>query len=498
MADPQKIEKLAGNFLARALMRYLTDRDGRSRCLLADIFAKYGSEDLKPSEKFKYFIPFQIIEYIGRKAGASRESVRDKILHHTSRARALINTVRGVGKYGLIQPQVFSAPLMVVWNFTQACNFQCKHCYQDAHRRLEDELDIDEQLRFIDVLAKNDVPLLAFSGGEPLMGKNFWPVLKEAGRRGFHISVATNGSLLTKEVVARLAENHVNYVEVSIDSVNAKKHDTFRGAPGYWKKAVTGLKNVVADGRMGTGLAATITKLNIDELDDLIRFAKDLGVGTFYAFNFVPTGRAREIIDIDLAPEEREEMLRVLQKTLNAREISVVSSAPQLGRICTMYADDVGLVNTGHYGAGPGTTTKTLARYIGGCGAGRCYCALQPNGDITPCVFMPIVVGNIRRDDFMDVWENNEIFKELRDRSRYKENCVSCNYKYYCGGCRARAYGYFGDVLEADPGCIGNFEKWERLKSELSAGSTSSSRQGAGLSGPARGLKAARTSRAFR
>ena len=188
---------------------------------------------------------------------------------------------------------------------------------------------------------------------------------------------------------------------------------------------------------------------------------------TFYAFNFVPTGRAKEILDIDLSPEEREEMLKVLRMTLDAREISVVSSAPQLGRICTMYADEASLINTGHYGAGPGSTTKTLAKYIGGCGAGRCYCAIQPNGDITPCVFMPIVVGNVRRDDFLDVWENCDVFRQLRDRSTYKENCVSCDYKYYCGGCRARAYGYFGDYLGADPGCINNKELWNQGTVEL-------------------------------
>ena len=164
-------------------------------------------------------------------------------------------------------------------------------------------------------------------------------------------------------------------------------------------------------------------------------------------------------------------MLKILRTTLDSKEISVVSSAPQLGRICTAYANEVSLINTGHYGAGPGQTTKTLAKYIGGCGAGRCYCAIQPNGDITPCVFMPIVVGNVTRDDFMDVWEHNEIFKNLRDRSRYKGNCVSCDYKLYCGGCRARAFGYFHDPLEADPGCIGNIKSWERLKADLSAAS---------------------------
>ena len=157
---------------------------------------------------------------------------------------------------------------------------------------------------------------------------------------------------------------------------------------------------------------------------------------------------------------------RLIGHGLEHLQIALVEGI-QLVALDVQYADDASLINTGHYGAGPGSTTKTLAKYIGGCGAGRCYCAVQPNGDITPCVFMPLVVGNVRRDDFMNVWENCEVFKQLRDRSTYGENCVSCDYKYYCGGCRARSYGYFGDFLGPDPGCINNRESWQRLKANV-------------------------------
>ena len=105
-----------------------------------------------------------------------------------------------------------------------------------------------------------------------------------------------------------------------------------------------------------------------------------------------------------------------------------------------------------------------LAGFVGGCGCGRFYCAIRPNGNIEPCVFFPLTVGNIKEDDFEDLWINNSVFKEIRSKDKLEGNCGKCNYRYYCGGCRARAYGYTGDYLASDPGCIFNKESWDKLK----------------------------------
>jgi len=475
LASAESIERFLSKPFLRPLLGFLTRKDASGECILGKIMSTYGKDDLPLSRKIKYALPHAIIDWMRRKAGASLEQVRDNVFGHPARFRALINTAEAIHEFGLRKPQIFHSPLMVVWNFTQACNFSCKHCYQDASRRLEDELALDEKIAVLDELVENDVPLLAFSGGEPLMGKDFWAVLEAARQRGFHISIATNGSLLTKEVVSRLAENRVNYIEVSVDSVDPARHDDFRGAPGYWEKAVRGLKNVVEDGRIRTGLASTISRLNFDELEDLIQLAKDLGAGSFYAFNFVPTGRAKNITDLDLSPEEREEMLRILQRHLDAHEIAIITSAPQLGRFCNQHFDEVKMFNTGHYGAGPGTTTIVLAKYIGGCGAGRCLMGLQPNGDITPCVFLPLVIGNIRRERLHRVWRESEVLWKIRERDSFGGNCGVCDYKLFCGGCRARAYGYFGDVTAPDPGCVLNAAAWEDLQSRSAQGMFSDS-----------------------
>ena len=104
-----------------------------------------------------------------------------------------------------------------------------------------------------------------------------------------------------------------------------------------------------------------------------------------------------------------------------------------------------------------------LCDYIGGCGAGRLYCAIQPNGIVTPCVFMQIPVGDLRCEPLSDIWRNSKVMQQLRDRTLLKGHCVECEHRTMCGGCRARAYGYFHDYLAPDPGCIYNAKAWEEL-----------------------------------
>jgi radical SAM protein with 4Fe4S-binding SPASM domain len=127
---------------------------------------------------------------------------------------------------------------------------------------------------------------------------------------------------------------------------------------------------------------------------------------------------------------------------------------------------------------------KVIAKYLGGCGAGRTYACVEPNGNITPCVYMPQrVLGNVRRRGFGDIFRNNEFWELLCDRSKLTHHCEVCKFKNYCGGCRARADGYFGAVNAGDPGCIFNEKHWERLVAQRAAGNTAQE-QGRAVGGP--------------
>lgn len=465
-----KLEKVLSSKFSQWFMKQMAKKgDESGECYLDGLFEWYGGY-CKGIPPLKYIIPYTAIEMIRKKAGFARDTIQREVFNFKPAQKGLVNTVRSLGDKGLIKPQVFQAPLMVVWNFTQACNFQCKHCYQDAHKKLSDELTLEEQFKIVDELDELDVPLLAFAGGEPLMSKNFWAVAERAASYGIYVTVATNGSLVTKDVAKRMVDIGVDYVEISVDSSSSDYHDNLRGHEGYWDQAVQGLKNAVEVGGLKVGFAPTITRNNYDQFDDMVKLARDIGVDVFYVFNFIPAGRAKDILDSDITPEMRESLLQKVYKYMCEDEIEMVSTSPQLGRVCIQNFNngDKEFINTGHYGKGLGTQAKVLAKYIGGCGAGRCYCAVQPNGIVTPCVFLPITVGNLKNQTLKEIWDNTQVFDVLRDRSEDNRegHCAVCDYKFYCGGCRARAYGYYGDVKAPDPGCIFNKSDWDKLNNK--------------------------------
>ncbi len=466
MITAEKVRAFLSNRFARWNLKKLAKRDGETgRTLIDRVFAAYAGQE---KVKIKYLPYFVFISLLPGILKTDRDKLVKDVYSVRQYRRAVANIVESVTEFGLSTPQLFSAPLLAVWNFTNTCNLNCRHCYQNARHALPDELSLEERMKVIDELDRNDVSLLAFSGGEPLISKDFWPVARYAHEKGMHISVATNGTLITREVAARLKDTGVNYVEISVDSVHPEKHDEFRGGPGHWARAVEGIKNCVEAGGLEVGMATTVTRNNFEEMDELIQMAKDLKVTSFYVFNFIPTGRGKGMVEEDLTPLMREEMLQKLYDTLLEKEIFAFTTCPQYGRFCYQKGPDDIIVNA-HYNflELKGAEAKMLADYIGGCGAGRVYCAIQPNGKVTPCVFMPQeVVGDLRRESLKSIWHNSEVMKRMRDRSALSEHCGKCEFRAMCGGCRARAFGYFEDFMGPDPGCVNNIRAWEKLEAE--------------------------------
>ncbi|MGQ9788012.1 MAG: radical SAM protein [Candidatus Hadarchaeaceae archaeon] len=404
--------------------------------------------------------------------GYSNRSLKENLSDPLIR-RGMVNVLEGIARYGTRRPFTSVAPFLVVWNYTKLCNLRCEHCYESAGpEAMEDELTSEEAKKVIDEFEESGVVAIAFSGGEPLMRKDIFETAGYAKRHGFYTSVATNGTLINHDLAKRMKEAF-DYVEISLDGFEAA-HDKFRGIPGAWRRTCEGIKNCVAEG-IDTCVALTATRYNLHEIPSLVDFAeKELGVKRVIIFNYVPTGRGKEIIDQDLNPEERQELLEYLYKRMmnNNCRLICYSTAPQYSSVSWKYAfgsESAPLVathftNRGAIEALQGKT-KSLAEFLGGCGAGRLYCGLEPNGDITPCVFMPIKLGNIRKDRLREIWHSSEILWKLRDRDAL-EGCGRCEHKYICGGCRARAYGYYNDVQAPDPGCVHNLHYWELLRQE--------------------------------
>jgi radical SAM protein with 4Fe4S-binding SPASM domain len=399
------------------------------------------------------------VEFLRRNLNIKRQKV-EKLLTDPYARRAITNLTKSFAYMGIKKPLSLYSPLLIVWDFTHKCNLNCKHCYSNSGAVNEEELTTQQAIAVVDQLADAGVTALAFSGGEPLSRKDLFEVARHAADRELYVSVATNGTLLTKENVKKLKQAGVNYLDISIDGASAKTHDEFRGVQGAFDKAVAGLKNCV-EADLCVCIATTATKNNLEEMPAIIDLAEDIGAERFTYFNFIPAGRGRAHYDQDLSPEEREKLMRyLLARMSKGCKTTILTTAPQLAR--------VGIQCQGAEGTGEITMSMAhmqtvkitkkavpLADFIGGCGAGRLYCSLSPQGDVHPCVFLPVNVGNLKTEKFQDIWLNSTLFKALRNRGNLKGVCGTCAYKYICGGCRARSAAYHnGDMLNSDPGCI--------------------------------------------
>lgn len=451
----------------RFLLRKLTaDRPGDALPHLERALLSYGDPKAPAHERLVYWPIHKVID---RLAGSmTREQLRKKIADHKPTLRGIIGTARSVARFGLTTPQRWINPLFVVWNFTNACNLRCKHCYQDSGIKADDELTLPEKIDIIDQFGQAYVAMVAFAGGEPTLSGDLDPVLKRCQHYGIHTTIASNGWKLTAQRCRQLADVGLRYAEVSLDSINPAEHDQFRGVPGAWQKSVHGIKNVVATKGLRAGVAMCVHRDNFDQVERMIQFAIEIGASCFAHFNFIPVGRGKEMVQKDITPQQREELLDLLHTHMQSRKIGIISTAPQFGRFCMMHAGQDELVACSHAGNGPGTKARVVAKYLGGCGAGRTYACLQPSGNLTPCVYMPNrTMGNVREKAFTKIFRQHQWLDLLCDRDERQGHCAICDFRNYCGGCRARADAYFDRLDHADPGCIRNLDQWEKLTNQV-------------------------------
>jgi radical SAM protein with 4Fe4S-binding SPASM domain len=315
---------------------------------------------------------------------------------------------------------------------------------------MRDELTTIEAKGLIDQLYQVSKPLLILSGGEPLLRQDILELIRYGASKGFRMGLGSNGSLIDDRVARSLKEAGVKTVSISLDSHVAEKHDDFRGVEGSWQKATRAIAALRQNGVL-VQVNTTVTQQNYGEIDEIMSLAEKLEVEDFHLFFLVPTGRGTKLTDI--SPAMYEDMIKTTFAKTAKHKLNVrPSCAPQFMRI----AKNLGL---------------DMRQWIRGCLAGLYYCRLYPNGDVTPCPYLPIKLGNIREKSFSEIWFRSEVFKNLRNPNTLKGKCGVCNYRELCGGCRARAYGLSsdfidycgdlhepeglkGDYLKEDPWCV--------------------------------------------
>lgn len=328
---------------------------------------------------------------------------------------------------GLLSPTM---PYHMVWLATNACNARCVHCSSDAAKPLPDELDTAEAKRMFEDLARCGVFDVAISGGEPLVRRDIYDIIEHAVACRVRVGLGSNGSTITREVAQRLKAIGLDRLQISIDGLEPT-HDRARRWKGLFRISERAVLRGIEAG-LHVHVCFTAHRLNHHDLEGVVEQCITWGVRRFNMSRFVPTGRGDA--DLDLTPLE--------WKALVARFDAV--RAAYSGRIefSTHLAQSI--LND--------PALDCRSGFVG-CQAGRGQGCIGPQGDVTPCVMLPVRIGNIRGRSLRDVWESSDLIHALHDRSTLGGWCNSCSYIEKCGGCRAVAYSYTGNALAADPRC---------------------------------------------
>lgn len=347
----------------------------------------------------------------------------------------------------------FDRPYVISWNLTYRCNLACEHCYLDAGttplvgtQNFADrsELGTEECFRVIDEIAAFAPECLTIlTGGEPLLRRDILEIIRRAAERGLWVVVGTNGVSITETLAGRLSEAGARGLSLSLDALDPDRHDRFRMVRGAWQNTVQGAE-ILNKAGLPFIVQTTAGSHNVGELEAIADFAHDrLGARVWNLYFLVPTGRGQFISD--MTPAQYDAVLASLYRIQRKYDRRMLVNAK-----CAPHYIKTVLENAGEE---TDARIRTYSGGAGGCPAGTHYMGIRPNGDVTPCPYLPVFAGNLRRAALTDLWTSSELFTGIRRRTALGGRCGACEMNTHCGGCRARAYGMTGDVMSEDPLC---------------------------------------------
>ncbi|MFC1812411.1 12,18-didecarboxysiroheme deacetylase [Thermodesulfobacteriota bacterium] len=344
---------------------------------------------------------------------------------------------------------------VVVWNITQQCNLKCVHCYAHAKSTPRDnELSTQEGKHLIDDLAQFGVPVILFSGGEPLIRKDLPELASYAVEKGMRAVISTNGTLISTDVARTLKEIGLSYVGISLDGME-KINDRFRGVKGAFNAAMEGIQNCKAAG-IKVGLRFTINKFNIDEIPQLFRLLEEMDIPRICFYHLVYAGRGSKLVEEDLSHEETR---RIVDLVIDA----------------TQKLHDKGLskevLTVDNHADGPyiylrllkenperAQEVLELLKMNQGNSSGIGIGCISWDGEVHPDQFWRhYSFGNVKDRPFSEIWTDTSdpLLKKLKEKKTHaKGRCATCRWLDICAGnFRVRSEALTGDIWAPDPAC---------------------------------------------
>lgn len=347
------------------------------------------------------------------------------------------------------------APFTIAWEVTRACAFACKHCRADAqHTRDPRELDTQEAFALIDRLATFGNPILIFTGGDPMMRRDLFDLIRYAADKGLRCSLTPTATALpTIERLTQARDAGIRRIALSLDAPTADVHDEFRQVEGSWARTMQILRNAKEVG-LSVQVNTTVSAFNVDLLPAMIPFIQEVEAVQWSVFFLVPTGRAQA--QWMISPERHEAVFNWLYElSQNAPFDIKATAAPMYRRVAIerKRAEAKNGEKITFQGAGF-QYADGLHRPTKGVNDGNGFLFISHLGQIMPSGFLPVDCGNVREQDIVEVYRNHPVFKDLRNYEKLKGKCQVCEYREVCGGQRGRAFGLTGDYMETDPACF--------------------------------------------
>ncbi|HXS95717.1 MAG TPA: TIGR04053 family radical SAM/SPASM domain-containing protein [Candidatus Limnocylindrales bacterium] len=339
------------------------------------------------------------------------------------------------------------APMLVIWEATQACDLACVHCRASAQsERHPRELTTEQGYRLLDEIRSFGEPLMVFTGGDPLKRPDLFDLIRYSVKIGLRTNVTPSATpLLTPQAIDAFKEAGVARMAISLDGPDAASHDDFRGIPGTFDTAMAALLHA-RDIGLDTQLQTTVTKRNMARLAEMAEIAKEVRTRMWSLFFLIVTGRALENDDLEAA--EYEQVFGFMYELSKTAPFGIKTTEAM------HYRRYVAQRIKAEHGLTQNESAKGVAWHTAGVSDGKGFVFVSHRGEIYPSGFLPVSGGNVLQDSLTDVYRNSSLFKTLRDTTQREGKCGICEFQKVCGGSRSRAFAFTGDYLASDPRCV--------------------------------------------
>jgi len=338
-------------------------------------------------------------------------------------------------------------PMNVYWEMTQACSLACRHCRAEAMPEPNpDQLTLDEGISLLDQIASFDQPLpqLVMTGGDPLEHPNLLTLLDAARSRGIEPAITPAATtLVTYDRLKQLADHGVSAFGLSLDGSSPQRHDAIRGVPGTFLRTLQAIQWAEAL-TIPVQVNTLVSEDTADDLPAIFELLSRTQIARWSLFFLVSVGRGKTLTPLSAEEGERV-MAWAFEQSLIAPFMVVTTEAPAYRRVV--------LERMRERGMGNAEVQRHPAMRGGGIRDGHGVVFVSNTGDIYPAGFLPVTVGNIRRDHLVNVYRASPIFERLHQSVTFEGNCGSCEYHGLCGGSRARAFAATGSPFGSDPFC---------------------------------------------